>query len=241
MCIRDSSSSTSGGGNANGSAITIDDLIEIGGLINLIAANESQYQSIIAAESGFSNPPTVAEVQALIDAANSSVQVLNAVLSSSLSQGNDGSGAPVTAEQLSAITGINDVLPQNLSPYQALIATETGFSNPPTVEEIQAIIDAVNEASMFVTTWNTENVITGSSNSTSIRIPTTGGGYNYQVDWNNDGDFLDSGEDIEHTGDATHDYGAGNGGEKTIRIKGCLLYTSPSPRDATLSRMPSSA
>ena len=24
-------------------------------------------------------------------------------------------------------------------------------------------------------------------------------------------------------------------------IKGCLLYTSPSPRDATLSRMPSSA
>ena len=27
----------------------------------------------------------------------------------------------------------------------------------------------------------------------------------------------------------------------TIRFKGCLLYTSPSPRDATLSRMPSSA
>ena len=26
-----------------------------------------------------------------------------------------------------------------------------------------------------------------------------------------------------------------------IRIEGCLLYTSPSPRDATLSRMPSSA
>ena len=26
-----------------------------------------------------------------------------------------------------------------------------------------------------------------------------------------------------------------------IAINGCLLYTSPSPRDATLSRMPSSA
>ena len=25
------------------------------------------------------------------------------------------------------------------------------------------------------------------------------------------------------------------------RVQGCLLYTSPSPRDATLSRMPSSA
>ena len=28
---------------------------------------------------------------------------------------------------------------------------------------------------------------------------------------------------------------------ETIASKGCLLYTSPSPRDATLSRMPSSA
>ena len=27
----------------------------------------------------------------------------------------------------------------------------------------------------------------------------------------------------------------------TTKLKGCLLYTSPSPRDATLSRMPSSA
>ena len=27
----------------------------------------------------------------------------------------------------------------------------------------------------------------------------------------------------------------------TIEFDGCLLYTSPSPRDATLSRMPSSA
>ena len=29
--------------------------------------------------------------------------------------------------------------------------------------------------------------------------------------------------------------------EQAARIAGCLLYTSPSPRDATLSRMPSSA
>ena len=28
---------------------------------------------------------------------------------------------------------------------------------------------------------------------------------------------------------------------KKLWFKGCLLYTSPSPRDATLSRMPSSA
>ena len=32
-----------------------------------------------------------------------------------------------------------------------------------------------------------------------------------------------------------------NGEERCIACKFCLLYTSPSPRDATLSRMPSSA
>ena len=30
-------------------------------------------------------------------------------------------------------------------------------------------------------------------------------------------------------------------GFKVVIFSGCLLYTSPSPRDATLSRMPSSA
>ena len=29
--------------------------------------------------------------------------------------------------------------------------------------------------------------------------------------------------------------------ENTLYLKGCLLYTSPSPRDRTRSRMPSSA
>ena len=33
----------------------------------------------------------------------------------------------------------------------------------------------------------------------------------------------------------------GHGGGRFIKVKACLLYTSPSPRDATLSRMPSSA
>ena len=32
-----------------------------------------------------------------------------------------------------------------------------------------------------------------------------------------------------------------NDGKSTSSVKTCLLYTSPSPRDATLSRMPSSA
>ena len=33
----------------------------------------------------------------------------------------------------------------------------------------------------------------------------------------------------------------GNGAGKSTTLKSCLLYTSPSPRDGLLSRMPSSA
>ena len=35
--------------------------------------------------------------------------------------------------------------------------------------------------------------------------------------------------------------GRNNYGHLTARRKGCLLYTSPSPRDDVISRMPSSA
>ncbi len=55
-------------------------------------------------------------------------------------------------------------------------------------------------ADEFVTVWKTDNP--GTSNSTSITIPTTGSGYNYDVDWTCDGTF----DDIGVTGDITHDY-----------------------------------
>ena len=39
----------------------------------------------------------------------------------------------------------------------------------------------------------------------------------------------------------TRDWECYCGKYKRVRFKGCLLYTSPSPRDGLLSRMPSSA
>ncbi|WP_179019933.1 BspA family leucine-rich repeat surface protein [Winogradskyella forsetii] len=64
----------------------------------------------------------------------------------------------------------------------------------------------------FITTWKTDNP--GITNSTSIRIPTTGGGYNYDIDWDNDGNF----DQFGVTGTVTHDFGTA--GIYTIRIKG---------------------
>jgi surface protein len=68
--------------------------------------------------------------------------------------------------------------------------------------------------SPFITKWKTDNLSTGSSNSTSITIPTTGTGYNYDVDWNNDGTF----EQLGVTGNITHDYVTA--GTYTVAIRG---------------------
>ncbi|AYQ35902.1 BspA family leucine-rich repeat surface protein [Runella sp. SP2] len=67
----------------------------------------------------------------------------------------------------------------------------------------------------FITTWKTDNSGNpGSSNSTSIRIPTTGTGYSYDVDWNNDGIY----DEFGLTGNVTHDYGTA--GTYTVAIRG---------------------
>lgn len=65
----------------------------------------------------------------------------------------------------------------------------------------------------FISTWKTDNP---GGCPTCITIPTTGGGYNYDVDWNNDGTY----DQLGITGAVTHDYGTGNAGIKTIQIRG---------------------
>ena len=65
----------------------------------------------------------------------------------------------------------------------------------------------------FVITVQTDNP--GASSNTQFTIPTTGSGYNYNVDCNNDG----TNEATGMTGDYTCDYGTGNEGAYTIRIK----------------------
>lgn len=64
----------------------------------------------------------------------------------------------------------------------------------------------------FITTWKTDNP--GSSCNSCIEIPTIGGGYNYDVDWNNDGVF----DQFGITGNVIHDFGTS--GIHTIRIQG---------------------
>ncbi|MEN9522743.1 MAG: hypothetical protein RL065_1120, partial [Bacteroidota bacterium] len=64
----------------------------------------------------------------------------------------------------------------------------------------------------FVTTWKTDNA--GSSNSTSITFPTRNGGYNYDIDWENDGVY----DQFGLTSSVTHNYGVA--GTYTVAMKG---------------------
>ncbi len=88
----------------------------------------------------------------------------------------------------------------------------------------------LNAQAPFITTWKTDNP--GTSNSTSITIPTTGTGYNYDVDWNNDGVY----DQLGITGSVTHDYGVA--GTYTIRIKGSfprIFFNNTGDRQKILS------
>jgi len=68
------SASTGGLNNADGNAITVIQLLDINGLLHVNAGSESAYQTAIASETDFSNPPTVAQVQSLINAVNDASQ-----------------------------------------------------------------------------------------------------------------------------------------------------------------------
>jgi surface protein len=64
----------------------------------------------------------------------------------------------------------------------------------------------------FITTWKTDN---GTSTcNTCITIPTIGSGYNYDVDWNDDGIY----DEIGIQGDAMHDFGIA--GTYKVAIRG---------------------
>jgi len=58
----------------------------------------------------------------------------------------------------------------------------------------------IEDASGFITTWDTANTNFSSSADNQIRIPTTGSGYDYSVNWG------DGGSDLNVTGNITHTY-----------------------------------
>ena len=72
--VLEDSASTGGSGNANGVAVTDDQLALVANSVILGDETETLYQAAIQAETGFSDLPTLDEVQAVIDAVNDGVR-----------------------------------------------------------------------------------------------------------------------------------------------------------------------
>ena len=143
--ILEDSGSSGGASNANGQAVSLQQLQ----LLSLTGINPDYlqaYQEAIQAEMGFSEPPAVLQVQMIINAVNMTIAaVLAEVQEDSDSPGgaNNANGTPVSLAQLQLLP-LTAVNPDYILAYQAAIQAETGFSNPPTLSELQAVVDAVN-------------------------------------------------------------------------------------------------
>ncbi len=72
--VLEDSASTGGSGNANGVAVTDDQLALVASSVILGGETETLYQAAIQAETGFSDLPTLDEVQTVIDAVNDGVR-----------------------------------------------------------------------------------------------------------------------------------------------------------------------
>jgi surface protein len=90
------------------------------------------------------------------------------------------------------------------------IVNNDGNENPYTFAIRGYGVNASNGGRPFVTTWKTDN----SYNPKQIEIPTTGTGYNYSIDWENDGVY----DTFNVTGNAVHEYA--NSGTYQVAVKG---------------------
>lgn len=133
--VLEDSASVGGAGNANGVATTAEEFTQIAGIEAVSALIESDYQAAILAEVNFSNPVTVAALQALIDSVNALHAVANAASS--------GDASTINIEQLQAIAGLGPTYASLQSLYQRGIAAVAGGAVD-TAAELQLIVDRVH-------------------------------------------------------------------------------------------------
>ena len=137
--VLEGSASPGGASNANGVSLTADQLNLIPGVSGANASNVSAYNAAILAATTLSNPPTAAQIQALINNVNSTLTQIG-------NEGDNPNVVPsvVTAAQLSEL-GITGVTSGNISAYQAYIdANPSSFSSPATIAEVQTMVTTVN-------------------------------------------------------------------------------------------------
>ncbi len=150
--ILEDSISPNGATNSNGIFVSLEQLQSIDNIENVKDYLLNFYRQQILIETGFSNPPTIAQVQDIIDRVNNDSKniALLEVLedSNSLGGARNINGVSVTFEQLD-IVGIASLSIYLIIDYQIAIATYTAFSNPPTIAQIQELINTINNNTLI--------------------------------------------------------------------------------------------
>ena len=113
------------------------------------------------------------------------------------------------------------------------------------IETMGGVYDVVIEANSTIPTKKSKVYSTAADNQPSVEIHILQGERPMAKDNRAVGRFILDGIPPAPRGvpqiEVSFDMGANGILSVSAKDKGCLLYTSPSPRDATLSRMPSSA
>jgi len=141
--VLEDSASDGGASNANEAAISEEQLNQIIDLENLISDNNAAYQLAISIETGFSNPPSVAEVQTIVDSVNAKQIVVQAA--------DSGDASNVTLNVLNSISNLTNTtsLPAVYTPlleqYQSAIAESNG-TNLAVLTQLQELLGNVNQA-----------------------------------------------------------------------------------------------
>ena len=135
LAILEDSASLAGANNADGIPVSLEQL-QATGVTNLNMLYLADYQSAITAETGFSNPPSISEVQAIINAVNSALTVPSIIAAST----NPASGGIPSIADL-AFAGLTDLTETQVE-YEEAIAD--ALPVPTTLEDLQIIINAVN-------------------------------------------------------------------------------------------------
>ena len=144
--------------------------------------------------------------------------------------------APFTQDKAGTITHV--IPPQKLARTYALVSGTTfttTFDNVTVAATNNSHGIVVGDYVRFETSDNIESYLVTAVNSTSGDLTLNRGYRNFHVKASNDS--VIQAVSVFAVGFADH-FVAESGGDQSIT---CLLYTSPSPRDLAVSRMPSSA
>ena len=159
----------SNGNNANTGSLSAGDLNGLPGISGATAGNEANYRYAIKTNTPtLSNPATLPQVQAMIDAVNNADGLL-ASIGTDAANGNNSNTNTLTIADLNGIPGVSGATAGNLAAYQAAIAAnDPALSNPATAEEVQALVTAVNNAAPLLSNIGTDASNLDNSNTSTL-------------------------------------------------------------------------